>query len=230
MENHPTRVPSNNPNLYRWKNWEEQTPFAPSFDIPVYIDNYDTSFSIDLANLIDRDQCRFNHKDYNWLSYNIFDWGDDIIKTLADKIYQTYSEYNNELGYVCVSKDQLWIRGWGVVMKEGNFIKHHSHGFHENSYLSGNLSLSEIGTTTDYYFPYLGWYFGYWKVKNSIGSLSMFPSWLEHKVDVISKPKVRYTVAFDLYTSSSIDYARKNRNKSSEIQNSLLLSKLFSEI
>ena len=61
----------------------------------------------------------------------------------------------------------------------------------------------------------------------------MFPSWLEHKVDRVptsEEPKVRYTVAFDMFTPSSMDYARENRNESSEIQNSQLLSKLFSEI
>jgi len=230
MENHPTRVYYDNPKMYRWKSWDANTTLAPSFDIPIYLDNYDTSFSIELSKIIDRDECHWDHKDYDWLSYNIFDWDNNTIKILADKIYQTYLEYNNELKYPCIPKNKLWIRGWAVVMKEGSFIKHHSHGFHENSYVSGNLSLSKIGTSTDYYFPYLGWYFGYWKVKNTIGGLTMFPSWLEHKVDIISEPKVRYTVAFDLYTESSIDYARKNRNESSEIQNSLLLSKLFSEI
>ena len=233
FEDHPARVKCNNPKMYWWRNWERKSPFAPSFDIPVYLDNYDTAFSTELAMVIDRKECQWDYKRFNWLSYNIFDWDNKVIKTLADKIYRTYLEYNNELGYPHIPKEHLWIRGWGIVMREGHFIRHHSHAFHENSYISGNLSLSEIGTTTDYYFPYLGWYFGYWKVKNTIGGLSMFPSWLEHKVDKVptsEEPKVRYTVAFDMFTPSSMDYARENRNESSEIQNSQLLSKLFSEI
>ena len=209
-----------------------------SFDIPVYLDQYDTTLSTELAISIDREECHWDSKRYNWLTYNLFDWNHiPAVKYLSEKIYRTYVEYNNELGNRYIPKDQLWIRGWGVVMTEGNSIGHHSHAFHENSYISGNLSLSQIGTTTDYYFPYLGWYFGYWKVTNTIGGLAMFPSWLEHKVDPITDvkldigpPKVRYTVAFDMFTPSSMEYARENRNENSETQNSQLLSKLMSEI
>ena len=38
MENHPTRVRYDNPKMYRWTSWDANTPFAPSFDVPVYID------------------------------------------------------------------------------------------------------------------------------------------------------------------------------------------------
>ena len=41
MENHPTRVHYDNPKMYRWKSWEGQTHFAPSFDVPVYVDSID---------------------------------------------------------------------------------------------------------------------------------------------------------------------------------------------
>jgi len=237
FEDHPSRVPCDNPKMYLWRNWQRKTPFAPMFEIPVYLDQYDTKLSTEIAMLIDREECQWDNKRFNWLTYNIFDWDSPTIKNLADRIYQTYLEYNTELNHRYIPKDQLWIRGWGLVMREGNYIKHHSHAFHENSYISGNLSLSEIGTTTDYYFPYLSWYFGYWKVKNTVGGLAMFPSWLEHKVDPIIKSRlyikpsqVRYTVAFDMFTPSSMEYARKNRNENSETQNSQLLSKLMSEI
>ena len=51
------------------------------------------------------------------------------------------------------------------------------------TYLSGNLSLSNLDTTTDYWFPSLSLYFDWWKSKNEMGSVTLFPSWLEHKVD-----------------------------------------------
>ena len=38
MENHPTRVHYDNPKMYNWKSWEPNTPFAPSWDIPIYVD------------------------------------------------------------------------------------------------------------------------------------------------------------------------------------------------
>ena len=142
--------------------------------MPVYIDSIDVEGLEDLL---------ASKLPIEWTTYNIFDWDEDIIKNLADKIYWSYMEYVNELCYEVIPKDKLWIRGWGVRIDPDDYLNHHAHSFHENTYLSGNLSISNLDTTTDYFFPYLGWYFGYWKVKNVPGTMTLFPSWLEHKVD-----------------------------------------------
>ena len=221
MENHPTRVHYDNPKMYRWKSWEAQTPFAPSFDVPVYLDSIDVEGLEDLL---------ASKLPIEWTTYNIFDWDEDIIKNLADKIYWSYTEYINQLCYNIIPKDKLWIRGWGVRIDPNDYLNHHAHAFHENTYLSGNLSISNLDTTTDYFFPYLGWYFGYWKVKNVPGKMTIFPSWLEHKVDENTTGQVRFSLGFDMFTEQSISYIRKNRNENSETQNILLLSKQFSVI
>ena len=221
MENHPTRVHYDNPKMYRWKSWEAQTPFAPSFDVPVYLDSIDVEGLEDLL---------ASKLPIEWTTYNIFDWDEDIIKNLADKIYWSYTEYINQLCYNVIPKDKLWIRGWGVRIDPNDYLNHHAHSFHENTYLSGNLSISNLDTTTDYFFPYLGWYFGYWKVKNVPGTMTLFPSWLEHKVDKNTTGQVRFSLGFDMFTEQSISYIRENRNKNSETQNILLLSKQFSAI
>ena len=221
MENHPTRVHYDNPKMYRWKSWEAQTPFAPSFDVPVYVDSIDVEGLEDLL---------ASKLPIEWTTYNIFDWDEDIIKNLADKIYWSYTEYINQLCYNVIPKDKLWIRGWGVRIDPNDYLNHHAHSFHENTYLSGNLSISNLDTTTDYFFPYLGWYFGYWKVKNVPGKMTLFPSWLEHKVDKNTTGQVRFSLGFDMFTEQSISYIRENRNKNSETQNILLLSKQFSVI
>ena len=221
MENHPTRVHYDNPKMYRWKSWEGQTHFAPSFDVPVYVDSIDVEGLEDLL---------ASKLPIEWTTYNIFDWDEDIIKNLADKIYWSYTEYINQLCYNVIPKDKLWIRGWGVRIDPNDYLNHHAHAFHENTYLSGNLSISNLDTTTDYFFPYLGWYFGYWKVKNVPGKMTIFPSWLEHKVDENTTGQVRFSLGFDMFTEQSISYIRKNRNENSETQNILLLSKQFSVI
>ena len=221
MENHPTRVHYDNPKMYRWKSWEAQTPFAPSFDVPVYIDSIDVEGLEDLL---------ASKLPIEWTTYNIFDWDQDIIKSLADKIYWSYTEYINQLCYDVIPKDKLWIRGWGVRIEPGDYLNHHAHAFHENTYLSCNLSVSDLNTTTDYFFPYLGWYFGYWKVNNVPGKMTLFPSWLEHKVDKNTTGQVRFSLGFDMFTEQSISYIRENRNENSETQNILLLSKQFSAI
>ena len=221
MENHPTRVHYDNPKMYRWKSWEGQTHFAPSFDVPVYVDSIDVEGLEDLL---------ASKLPIEWTTYNIFDWDEDIIKNLADKIYLSYTEYINQLCYKVIPKDKLWIRGWGVRIDPNDYLNHHAHSFHENTYLSGNLSISNLDTTTDYFFPYLGWYFGYWKVKNVPGKMTLFHSWLEHKVDKNTTGQVRFSLGFDMFTEQSISYIRENRNKNSETQNILLLSKQFSVI
>lgn len=221
MENHPTRVRYDNPKMYRWKSWEAQTPFAPSFDVSVYLDSIDVE---GLEDLLSR------RLPIEWTTYNIFDWDEEIIKSLADKIYWSYTEYMNQLCYDVIPKDKLWIRGWGVRLELDQHLNHHAHSFHENTYLSGNLSLSDLDTTTDYFFPYLGWYFGYWKVKNVPGTMTIFPSWLEHKVDKNTTGQVRFSLAFDMFTEQSISYISENRNENSETQKILLLSKQFSVI
>ena len=221
MENHPTRVYYDNPKMYRWKSWEAQTRFAPSFDVPVYIDSIDVE---GLENLL------ASKLPMEWTTYNIFDWDEDIIKNLVDKIYLSYTEYINELSYEVIPKDKLWIRGWGVRIDPDNYLNHHAHSFHENTYLSGNLSISNLETTTDYLFPYLGWYFGYWKVKNVPGKMTLFPSWLEHKVDKNTTGQIRFSLGFDMFTEQSISYVRNNRNNNSETQKILMLSKRMDHV
>ena len=221
MENHPTRVYYDNPKMFRGKSWEAQTPFAPSFDVPVYIDSIDVEGLEDLL---------ASKLPIEWTTYNIFDWDEDIIRSLADKIYLSYTEYINQLCYSIIPKDKLWIRGWGVRIDPDDYLNHHAHSFHENTYLSGNLSISNLETTTDYFFPYLGWYFGYWKVKNVPGTMTLFPSWLEHKVDKNTTGQVRFSLGFDMFTEQSISYVRNNRNENSETQKILMLSKQFSVI
>ena len=221
MENHPTRVYYDNPKMYRWKSWEAQTPFAPSFDVPVYIDSIDVDGLEDLL---------ASKLPMEWTTYNIFDWDEDIIKNLVDKIYLSYTEYINELSYEVIPKDKLWIRGWGVRIDPDNYLNHHAHSFHENTYLSGNLSISNLETTTDYFFPYLGWYFGYWKVKNVPGKMTLFPSWLEHKVDKNTTGHMRFSLGFDIFTEHSISYIRNNRNDNSETQKILMLSKRMDHV
>ena len=221
MEDHPSRVESDNPKLYRWTSWESNTPFAPYFDIPVYIDDLGETITNDLVDLISAKKCSRE----NWLEYNLFSWSDLVVQILSDRIYQIYLDYINELGEEVIPKDKLWIRGWGVTLQPNEGIPHHSHAFHENSYLSGNISLSELGTSTDYLFPYLGWYFGYWKVKNVMGQMTLFPSWLEHAVGCNPTNEVRFSIAFDMFTEHTINYIRENRNNTSENQKTILLSK-----
>ena len=232
LSSHPTRVRYENPKIWRWKNWEPNTPFAPKFDIPIYMDHCGDDLSSKLVDIICKESiCRERDSD-NWMTYNIFDWDFLELKVLCDKIYHMYEDYVSELGLPCLTKDKIWIRGWGLALDDGKGVMHHSHSFHENSFLSGNLSLSTLTppTTTDYYFPYLSWYFGYWMVENTLGKIMLFPSWLEHRVKENTTGQVRVSLAFDMFTEHSIDYVSNNRNQSSALQKTLLLSKRMIDV
>ena len=225
LNEHPSRVKYDNEKMYRWKSWDGNTSFAPSWDISFYLDQLGDDITNDLRELISaQDICRDPDR-LKWMKYNIFSWDANIIGVLSDRIYQVYSDYVNELDQDPLPKNKIWIRGWGVTLDKEQSLKHHSHSFHENTFLSGNISLSDLQTTTDYYFPYLSWYFGYFKILNTPGAITVFPSWLEHKVAPNKTGQLRYTVGFDMFTEHTINYISENRNESSELQNIILLSK-----
>ena len=116
------------------------------------------------------------------------------------------------------------------ISQTGEKLETHCHAFHENTYLSGNVSLSDLGTTTDYWFPSLSLYFDWWRCPNKLGSITLFPSWLEHRVEPNDTGELRYSIGFDLFTEHTFRYIQENRKENSENQNVILLSKKFSEI
>ena len=227
IENHPTRVHYDNPKMYRWTSWDANTPFAPVYDIPVYIDDCGDKISKDLVELLVTNNIGSRE---TWTEYNIFSRKEFVVGLLSDRIYQVYTDYMIELKKDPLPKDKLWIRGWGIKLNEDEDIPHHAHSFHENTYLSGNISLSNLDTTTDYYFPYIGWYFKYWELENKFGKMVLFPSWLEHKVQPNNTGEVRFSLGFDMFTEHTMNYVSDNRNSSSVLQNIIMLSERMDHV
>ena len=227
IENHPTRVHYDNPKMYRWTSWDANTPFSPVYDVPVYIDDCGDKISEDLVELLVTNNIGSRE---TWTEYNIFSRKEFVVGLLSDRIYQVYTDYMIELKEDPLPKDKLWIRGWGIKLNEDEGIPHHAHSFHENTYLSGNISLSNLDTTTDYYFPYIGWYFDYWELENKFGKMVLFPSWLEHKVQPNITGKVRFSLGFDMFTEHTMNYVSDNRNSSSVLQNIIMLSERMDHV
>ena len=227
IENHPTRVHYDNPKMYRWTSWDANTPFAPVYDVPVYIDDCGDKISEDLVELLVTNNIGSRE---TWTEYNIFSRKEFVVGLLSDRIYQVYTDYMIELKEDPLPKDKLWIRGWGIKLNEDEGIPHHAHSFHENTYLSGNISLSNLDTTTDYYFPYIGWYFDYWELENKFGKMVLFPSWLEHKVNPNTTGEVRFSLGFDMFTEHTMNYVSDNRNSSSVLQNIIMLSERMDHV
>ena len=102
LDTHPSKIPSSNKNLNRWKSWKGNTMFAPQFDIPIYTDKYSEELSDNLVKIIEKREAGFElqkidstGKTYQrqWSNYNIFDWGNKEIKILADQVYNSYMTF-----------------------------------------------------------------------------------------------------------------------------------------
>ena len=188
--------------------------FAPNFDVSIYTDNCEKDLAKNIVDLIKENDVGMSSDVANslnttyqmqWSMYNIFSWENKEIKTLAEKIYSMYFLYMQTLNATPLEKNKLWIRGWAVVLSENESLGQHCHAFHENTYLSGNISLSDLDTTTDYWFPYLSLYFDYWRSQNTMGSMTLFPSWLEHDVLPNMNPQRedRISIAFNIMVSET---------------------------
>ena len=67
-------------------------------------------------------------------------------------------------------------------------------------------------------------------MKNKLGNITLFPSWLEHKVDLNTTGQVRFSLAFDMFTAHTMNYIRDNRNNSSVLQNIIRLAKRMAHV
>ena len=86
LDNAACKLKDTNPNLHRWKSWQPNTPFAPIFDLPLWIEDLNSWFIKDLYQLIiDRDEGNvvgnnevkpygLNYEE-RWKNYNIFKIG-----------------------------------------------------------------------------------------------------------------------------------------------------------
>ena len=208
--------------LYRWKNWEANTPFAPVFDVPIWLDDIDESLLTDILYAIEENDTGI-YRDI-WKEYNIFKWEYPVFKKLREEIYRVYKEYMEALHLQPEEPSSLWIKGWAVSLRPGEEIEQHCHAYHENAYVSANITFNS-GTTTDYVIPHLSSYFGPWKCSNKRGRISMFPSWVEHSVEPVKEH--RYSMGFDLFEWHTMEYITSNRDHNDIEQNTILESVLL---
>ncbi len=214
------KLKDQHPNLHRWKSWEPNTPFAPNFDMPIWVEDVNTYFIKELIKEIERK----NPGSYKetWKTYNIFDWDNSAITFLKSSIIRVYSEFMDALELPKERIDDLWIRGWAVVLNPGESVPKHCHSYHENTFLSGNFMASDNQTTTDYYIPHLSDYYGPWRCENKPGRITMFPSWVLHEVQ--STEHKRLSIGFDLFTFHTLEYITSNRVSGDELQECILKS------
>ena len=103
----------------------------------------------------------------------------------------------------------------------------HSHSLHENTFLSGNISLTDNNTTTDYWIPLFSLYHGMFRYVNNPDQWCYFLHGCSIVWMKMLRERYMYSVAFDKFSHHTMDFIRANRNKGEDIQNTILLSKGF---
>ena len=185
-------------NLYRWTSWEPKTPFAPKFDCPMWCSFMPEGFADTVLDVVKEYEPTLG----DWKTYNIFSWDSHIVNKLLMLIQSEVCEFHNELESEW--PENIWIRGWMSIIDVGDRLPIHAHSFHENSFLSGNILLTNSEVSTEYIVPSLSTYYGNFQTRTRKGSMTLFPSWVEHYVPEVGKK--RYCLAYDLYTEQSMSY------------------------
>ena len=202
-------------NLMRWTSWNASNPLAPKWDVPLWYDNLPDEFIDNIIGKIYSIEKELG----DWKHYNLFSWSDQFpfVNKLLLLLKTMYSWYMEELEYDYPEK--IYIRGWLNILQPGELLPVHSHSFHENSFLSGNILLTDSEVSTEYIIPNYSTYCGNYLAGKTKGSVLLFPSWVEHFVPVVKEK--RYCLAFDFYTDTSIEYLQKNYREFDPMQLSI---------
>ncbi len=133
-------------------------------------------------------------KDYNLLEF-------DSAGELRKDIRLLHDEFIEGLGFNFNGK--IFVQCWANVMRKGQRIKKHCHGFGQYAYLSGHLCVQVnedlYPTSTHYYNPYA---VEPWSSPNVNNKMTIFPSWLKHDTDRVEDDVERITIAFDIFDES----------------------------
>jgi hypothetical protein len=207
IENSIYRVKTKSQNLIRFCGLKQKNPFAPIFDVPIWMNSIDKNL-IDKVLVIVKE----NEKDFSntkWTDYNFFEWSQHEVQKIKEQIKFNINCFLQELNVPIPSN--LWINGWIFPQKKNMNLKLHNHATHENSFLSGNIVLTHNCTTTNYEIPFISLNEGLFKVKNHQGAITLFPSYLPHCVDSLSDEE-RYSIGFDIITEDGMNCFLKNNN------------------
>ena len=129
--------------------------------------------------------------------YNILTWNHPEIKKLKSNITKSVIDYNNECGNK--TPDVLWIQCWYNVLRFSQKIRPHHHSISPDCYLSGHFNVQVNNTSTVYMSPInqlndpevIN-------IKNKVGDMTLFPSYIFHYTTPHYSFKPRITIAFDL--------------------------------
>jgi len=210
--------------------FERGNPFC-GFRVPIVTYTYDDheKLNLDLIEIIDELDAFYREvkKDtasnddgstltksiltHNFNNFNIFDRTeyDNIVK-FKDFVSKCYKHYIET--YTQFSLDDLWIQCWANKVGKFDYLSKHSHmGYLSlECCLSSNYFVKAPGheTYTRYYSPLTINKNEYVYTPNVEGSLTIFPSFIEHDTSSNRNSNLyRYTLGMDVYEPKQYQFA-----------------------
>ena len=129
--------------------------------------------------------------------YHLLKWSHPEINKLRSNIAKNLYEYNIECGVK--TPNEIYIMCWYNVLRFGQKINPHWHSAKPNCYLSGHFNVQVNDTSTVYMSPInqlndpevID-------IKNKVGDITLFPSYIFHYTTRHYSFKPRITIAFDI--------------------------------
>ena len=195
--------------LIRMKSAQAMSPYAPSWDAAIGIDQWQNTKKIDTIRnfLLSKEEDILKLEVQNdaltglgkndvttrYGKYNLFDFAEECpeINDLLIFLRRSWFEF--------IQKDfttpyPLHLTCWYNIIRKGQEIKMHRHCAGEMTYLSGNMHLDDYDTMTTYEHMEMSL-----SLPNIKGGVTFFPGYVEHYVPIYEGEEPRVSLAFDLY-------------------------------
>tara|TARA_B110000977_G_scaffold83365_1_gene111376 strand:- start:710 stop:1381 length:672 start_codon:yes stop_codon:yes gene_type:complete len=184
------------------KSMHPTNEFAPSWNIPMHLSQWEDYQSIDKIKnfLISKEPTLIGEAPKLLISRptsrdSVFEYAEELpaIDTLLTflRISYIYFIHNSH----CELRDS-WITSWYNIVHKGQSISEHLHDTGASSHISANMHLDNYKTTTDYIIPFDKENIS--PFPNQKGNLIMFPSYLPHRVNEHTEDNLRVSLAFDI--------------------------------
>ena len=217
--------------IFGWKSDPPLTPFAPSYahyftekkifsseecekwntylleQEPILLDKYKNSQANDGQTGLGNTSITSRYGCFNLLKFD-FDLVPKLKKAIYDGVH-TLLRVSNNTDW----QETLYANSWFNVLRQGESINEHSHGFHKHSFYGFNLHITDSKTKNFYYHP-IKFQRAAFYMSNKIGHLTLFPNFIPHSVSPNKNETPRISIAGDIRTSSwKDDKEFKNINK-----------------
>ena len=207
--------------VYRWKSDPPLTPFAPSYEYyiiekkifsegecrewndylleqeKILLNKFTTSSGHGKTGLGD---CSITAR---WAHFNLLKFDSHLVEQLKTEIFDGI-KYILSVSGNTTWQETLYANSWFNVMRGGEAMNVHSHGYHKNIFCGFHLCINAIETFTSYYFPVVDTKHAPFHIPNKIGYLTLFPDFIPHGVSPNRYETPRISIAGDTYPSTWI--------------------------